>query len=186
VKVTETRISGVLVLEPKLFPDTRGFFVEIYNERSFSEFGITERFVQDNQSHSKKGVLRGLHYQCEQAQSKLVRVLQGEIFDVAVDLRRESLTFGQWAAERLSSENRKMLWIPKGLAHGFLTLSETADVSYKVTNFWAPQFERTLLWNDPEVAISWPLEGKPILSDKDRAGHLLEELRAKSEAAGRQ
>lgn len=172
---TETLIPGVLVLEPKVFSDVRGYFVETYNERSFAQLGITERFVQDNQSHSKKNVLRGLHYQCQQAQGKLVRVLQGEIFDVAVDLRRDSPTFGKWTAERLSADNRKMLWIPKGLAHGFLTLSETADVAYKVTDFWAPQFERTLLWNDPEVSVDWPLR-EPIISDKDRGGRQLRDL----------
>jgi dTDP-4-dehydrorhamnose 3,5-epimerase len=186
VKVTETVIPGVLVLEPKVFSDARGFFLEIYNERAFAELGIAERFVQDNQSRSTKGVLRGLHYQSEQAQGKLVRVLHGEIFDVAVDVRSESATFGKWTGERISAENKKMLWIPKGFAHGFLTLSDSADVSYKVTEFWAPQFEKTLLWNDPEVAIAWPLEGEPILSDKDRAGHFLKELRTKSEAARRQ
>lgn len=176
MKVTQTSIPEVLVLEPKVFSDARGFFLEIYNERAFADFGIRERFVQDNQSHSKKGVLRGLHYQSQQAQGKLVRVLHGEIFDVAVDLRRESRTFGKWVGERISGENKKMVWIPKGFAHGFYSLSDSADVSYKVTAFWAPQFEKTLLWNDPEVAIQWPMDGKPILSDKDRAGHLLAEL----------
>lgn len=175
MKIIETAISGVLFLEPKVFSDARGYFLETYNERTFAELGIAERFVQDNQSHSKKGVLRGLHYQSEQAQGKLVRVLQGEIFDVAVDLRRGSATFGKWVGERLSAANKKMIWIPKGLAHGFYTVSETADVSYKVTDFWAPQFERTLVWNDPVVGIAWPLVGEPILSEKDRAGHLLAE-----------
>jgi len=177
MKVIGTAIPGVLVLEPKVFSDARGFFLETYNERTFAELGITERFVQDNQSHSKKGVLRGLHYQSEQAQGKLVRVVQGEIFDVAVDLRRESATFGKWIGEQLSSANKKMIWIPKGCAHGFYTLSETADVSYKVSDFWAPQFEKTLVWNDPEVGIAWPLEGEPILSEKDRAGHCIALLR---------
>jgi dTDP-4-dehydrorhamnose 3,5-epimerase len=173
MKVTETKISGVVVLEPTVFSDARGFFLEIYNERTFAELGIKEHFVQDNQSHSKKGVLRGLHYQHPHAQGKLVRVLQGEIFDVAVDLRPGSATFGKWVGERLSSANKKMIWIPKGCAHGFYILSETADVSYKVSDFWAPQFEKTLVWNDPQVGIAWPLEGEPILSEKDRAGHLL-------------
>jgi dTDP-4-dehydrorhamnose 3,5-epimerase len=182
MKVIETAIPGVLVLEPQVFSDARGHFLEIYNQRTFAELGIGERFVQDNQSHSKKGVVRGLHYQSEQAQGKLVRVLHGEIFDVAVDLRRDSMTFGKWVGERLSAVNKKMIWIPKGFAHGFLTLSETADVSYKVTDFWAPQFERTLLWNDPEVGIAWPLDGEAILSDKDRAGHSLKELEKTSGA----
>lgn len=177
MKIIETAIPGVLVLEPKVFSDARGYFLETYNERAFAELGIAERFVQDNQSHSKRGVLRGLHYQSEQPQGKLVRVLQGEIFDVGVDLRRGSATFGKWVGERLSAANKRMIWIPKGLAHGFYVLSEMADVSYKVTDFWAPQFERTLVWNDPEVAIAWPLEGEPILSDKDRAGHGLAEYR---------
>jgi dTDP-4-dehydrorhamnose 3,5-epimerase len=182
MKVTKAALPDVLVLEPKVFSDVRGFFLEIYNERTFAELGIREQFVQDNQSHSKRGVLRGLHYQSEQAQSKLVRVLQGEIFDVAVDLRHESPTFGKWTAERLSSDNKKMLWIPKGFAHGFLTLSETADVAYKVTNFYAPQFEKTLLWNDSGVAIDWPLDSAPILSDKDLAGHSLRDVQLRSAA----
>jgi dTDP-4-dehydrorhamnose 3,5-epimerase len=176
MKVSETAIPGLLLLEPKVFADARGFFLEVYNERTFAPLGITERFVQDNQSHSKKCVLRGLHYQGEQAQGKLVRVLQGEVFDVAVDLRRGSPTFGKWVGDKLSSENKRMIWIPKGFAHGFYTLSETADVAYKVTDFWAPQFEKTLLWNDPELGIDWPLDGEPILSDKDRTGHFLQEL----------
>jgi len=177
MKVMETSLPGVLILESKVFSDARGLFLEVYNQRVFANLGITEAFVQDNQSVSKKGVLRGLHYQVQSAQGKLVRVLQGEIFDAVVDLRLESPTFGKWAAERLSGANRKMIWIPKGFAHGFYTLSNTAEVSYKVTDFWAPQFEKTLLWNDPEIAIPWPLEGDPILSEKDRLGHLFRELR---------
>lgn len=180
MKRTETAIPGVVVLEPKVISDVRGHFLEIYNERNFAELGIAERFVQDYQSHSTKNVLRGLHYQSEQPQGKLVRVLQGEIFDVAVDLRCDSPTFGKWTAARLSAQNRKMLWLPKGLAHGFLTLSESADVAFKVTDFWAAQFERTLLWNDPDVAIDWPLQDEPILSDKDRAGHPFRDLLTKS------
>lgn len=183
MNVIQTAIPGVLLLEPKLFSDARGFFFEIYNERVFAALGIPDRFVQDNQSHSKRGVLRGLHYQSERAQGKLVRVLHGEIFDAAVDLRRESPTFGKWVGERLSDSNKKMIWVPKGLAHGFLTLSETADVAYKVTDFWAPQFEKTLLWNDPDIAIAWPSDAEPILSDKDRAGHSFREL-AKGATAG--
>jgi dTDP-4-dehydrorhamnose 3,5-epimerase len=177
MKVMETSLPGVLVLESKVFSDARGFFLEVYNQRAFASLGITEAFVQDNQSLSKKGVLRGLHYQVQSAQGKLVRVLQGEIFDAIVDLRPGSPTFGKWAVERLSAANRKMIWIPKGFAHGFYTLSDTAEVSYKVTDFWAPQFEKTLLWNDPEIAIPWPLEGDPLLSEKDRSGHLLKELK---------
>jgi dTDP-4-dehydrorhamnose 3,5-epimerase len=179
MKVSETSIPGVLLLEPKVFSDARGFFLEIYNQRSFAQFGISEQFVQDNQSHSRKGVLRGLHYQSEQAQGKLVRVLQGEIFDVAVDLRAGSPTFGKWVGEQLSSENKRMIWIPKGFAHGFYTVSKSADVSYKVSEFWAPQFEKTLLWNDRDVAIAWPLDVEPILSDKDKAGHTLKEFAGK-------
>jgi len=175
MKIIETAIPGILVLEPRVFSDARGFFLETYNQRTFTEVGITEQFVQDNQSHSKKGVLRGMHYQVQQAQGKLVRVLQGEIFDVVVDLRPHSPTFGKWVADRLSSANKKMLWVPKGFAHGFYTVSESADVAYKVTDFYAPQFERTLLWNDADVGIAWPFKGEPILSDKDRAGHLLAE-----------
>lgn len=175
MRIIDLAIPGVLVLEPKVFSDARGFFLETYNERVFSELGIGGRFVQDNQSHSKKGVLRGMHYQLQQAQGKLVRVLQGEIFDAVVDLRRQSPTFGKWVGERLSSKNQRMLWVPKGFAHGFYTLSESADVAYKVTDFYAPQLEATLLWNDPDVGIAWPLEGEPILSNKDRAGHRLAE-----------
>ena len=182
MKVAETAIAGVLLLEPEVLCDARGFFLEIYNQREFAQIGITDRFVQDNQSHSRKNVLRGLHYQSQQPQGKLVRVLQGEIFDVAVDLRRDSPSFGKWVAERLSGDNKKTFWIPKGCAHGFLALSETADVAYKVTEFRVPQFERTLLWNDPELAIAWPLEGEPILSEKDRAGHLFRELATKAVA----
>ena len=180
MKVIETALPGVLLLEPKVFSDARGFFFEIYNQRSFAPLGISDHFVQDNHSHSKKGVLRGLHYQCEQAQGKLVRVLRGEVFDVAVDLRRDSPTFGKWVGERLSDSNKKMIWIPKGLAHGYLTLSDSADVAYKVTDFWAPQFEKTLLWNDPDIAIAWPLDGEPILSEKDRAGHFFKDFAAKA------
>jgi dTDP-4-dehydrorhamnose 3,5-epimerase len=173
MEVMETDIPGVLVLEPKVYSDVRGHFLETYNERVFAELGILERFVQDNQSFSKRGVLRGLHYQAEHPQGKLVRVLQGEIFDVVVDLRESSPTFGKWVAERLSGANKKMLWIPKGMAHGFYTLSDSADVSYKVTDFWSLQFERTLLWNDPRIGIRWPVDGMPILSEKDLAGHPL-------------
>ncbi len=170
MKIIQTEIPEVFVLEPRTFADARGYFFEVYNERSFAPAGIHERFVQDNQSNSKKGVLRGLHFQVQQAQGKLVRVITGEIFDVAVDLRKGSATLGKWVGVRLSAESHQMIWIPKGFAHGFYALSEKADVHYKVTDFYAPQYERTLLWNDPEVAIAWPLSGEPILSEKDRAG----------------
>jgi len=177
MQIIQTEIEGVIVLEPNVFSDARGFFLETYNEKIFAEVGIGERFVQDNQSHSKQRVLRGLHYQLENAQGKLVRVLRGEIFDVAVDIRQGSKTFGKWIGVRLSSSDRRMIWIPRGFAHGFYTLSETADVAYKVTHFYAPKQERTLLWNDPEVGVRWPLQGEPILSEKDQAGHLLKDLR---------
>jgi dTDP-4-dehydrorhamnose 3,5-epimerase len=176
MKIIQTEIPDVVVLEPRIFSDSRGFFLETYNERSFAAMGIAERFVQDNQSYSKQGVLRGLHFQVEQAQGKLVRVVAGEAFDVAVDLRRGSATFGKWTGALLSSTNHHMIWIPKGFAHGFYTLSETAEVAYKVTDFYAPQHEWTLLWSDPDVSIQWPLKGEPILSDKDRAGMRLKDL----------
>jgi len=177
MRLFPTEIREVVILKPKVFSDNRGFFLETYNEGAFHALGITERFVQDNQSHSMKGVLRGLHYQVENAQGKLVRVLNGEIFDVAVDLRPGSPTFGKWTAARLSSANHHMIWIPQGFAHGFYTLSDTADVGYKVTDFYAPQFERTLLWSDPDLAISWPIEGEPIVSEKDRAGQSFRDFR---------
>jgi len=176
MNIIKAAIQDVLVLEPSVFSDARGFFMETYNERTFAALGIGERFVQDNQSRSKRGVLRGLHYQSAQAQGKLVRVLSGEVYDVAVDLRTGSPTFGKWVGERLSSENKKMIWIPKGFAHGFYTLSETADVAYKVTEFRAAEHERTLAWDDAQVGIQWPLMGEPILSDKDKVGHGLEEV----------
>jgi dTDP-4-dehydrorhamnose 3,5-epimerase len=176
MKIIQTEIPDVVVLEPRIFSDSRGFFLETYNERSFAAMGIAERFVQDNQSYSKQGVLRGLHFQVEQAQGKLVRVVAGEVFDVAVDLRRGSTTFGKWTGAQLSSTNHQMIWIPKGFAHGFYTLSETAEVAYKVTDFYAPQHERTLLWNDPDVSIQWPFKGEPILSGKDSAGMRLKDL----------
>jgi dTDP-4-dehydrorhamnose 3,5-epimerase len=173
MKSTLATISDVIIFEPRLFSDLRGYFLEVYNERSFAALGLTERFVQDSQSHSKQGVLRGMHYQLEQPQGKLVSVLQGEIFDVAVDLRPNSPSFGKWVGETLSGENHKMIWIPKGFAHGFYTISDSADVAYKVTDFYAPQHERTLLWNDADLAITWPLRGEPVLSDKDKVGHAL-------------
>jgi dTDP-4-dehydrorhamnose 3,5-epimerase len=176
MRIIPTEIPDVLLLEPRVFSDSRGFFLETYNERTFAALGVDVHFVQDNQSHSKKGVLRGLHYQIEHAQGKLVRVSLGEIFDVAVDLRPTSPTFGKWTGAWLSSGTPRMIWIPKGFAHGFYTTSETADVIYKVTDFYAPEYERTLVWNDPDVGVVWPFEGEPNLSEKDRAGHLLRDI----------
>jgi len=176
MRVTPTAIAGLLVIEPRVYADERGFFFESYNERAFAQAtGIAAKFVQDNHSRSVKNTVRGLHYQIQQPQGKLVRVVAGEIFDVVVDLRRSSPSFGQWAGHHLSAENKNMLWIPAGLAHGFAVLSDTADFLYKTTDYWAPQHERTLLWNDPDLAIAWPLAGEPILAAKDRAGKRLSE-----------
>lgn len=170
-----TPIPGVLILEPKVFCDERGFFLETFNRTALADFGITEDFVQDNQSFSKRNVLRGLHYQIPYAQGKLVRVLSGEIFDVALDLRRKSKTFGRWFGMSLSAESKLSLWIPSGLAHGFRVLSDTAEVLYKTTDFYHPECERTILWNDANVAIDWGMGTDPILSDKDRRGTLFRE-----------
>ncbi|MCX7143881.1 MAG: dTDP-4-dehydrorhamnose 3,5-epimerase [Proteobacteria bacterium] len=176
MKITPTAIADVLIVEPKVFADERGFFFESFNERAFAQAtGIQAKFVQDNHSHSVKNTLRGLHYQVRQAQGKLVRAVAGEVFDVVVDLRRGSPTFGQWVGNHLSAENKKMMWIPPGLAHGFAVLSEYADFLYKTTDYWAPEHERTILWNDPDLAIAWPLDGEPILAAKDRAGKRLSE-----------
>lgn len=174
MKEAPTRIADVKVIELKAFADERGVFFESYNQRTMAELGIHEQFVQDNQSVSKAGVLRGLHYQIEQPQGKLIRCLRGEIFDVAVDLRKSSPTFGQWVGEVLNGENRRMLWIPRGFAHGFLVLSEGAEVLYKTTDFYAPKHERTILWNDSTIHIEWPGGITPVLSGKDLAGHTLE------------
>jgi len=168
-----TSLPGVVILEPRVFGDERGFFLESYNERTFAELGIKERFVQDNHSSSRRNVLRGLHYQIKQAQGKLVRAVEGEILDVAVDVRRSSPTFGGWEAVRLSGENKRMLWIPAGFAHGFLVISEKAQVLYKATDYYAPDHERTLMWNDPELKIDWKMEGDPIVSAKDQRGIFL-------------
>jgi len=165
-----TSLPGVVILEPRVFGDERGFFLESYNEKVFVEQGIEERFVQDNHSSSRRNVLRGLHYQIQQAQGKLVRVVEGEVLDVAVDLRRSSPTFGGWEAVRLSGENKRMLWIPKGFAHGFRVTSEKAQVLYKATDYYAPEHERTLAWNDPGLKIDWDLEGDPIVSARDKRG----------------
>ncbi len=171
MKVTPTAISDVLIIEPDVFGDERGFFFESYNENRFAaETGIRQRFVQDNHSRSARNVLRGLHYQIQQAQGKLVRVAIGEVFDVAVDLRKNSPTFGQWTGVRLSAENKRMLWVPEGFAHGFLVLSESADFLYKTTNYYAPAHERCIAWNDPDIGIEWPLAGTPTLAAKDRVG----------------
>ena len=158
------------LLTPRVFRDERGFFYESYNERVFRELGIADRFVQDNHSSSAKGVLRGLHYQTQNVQGKLVRALLGRIFDVAVDLRRSSATFGRWAGYELSEENKQLLWIPPGFAHGFLVLSDKAEVAYKTTDFYAAQSEQCIKWNDGELGIAWPLAGDPILSNKDAQG----------------
>ncbi len=174
MKILPTEIPDVLILEPRIFEDDRGFFYESYNEKLFAEkTGLRTHFVQDNHSCSVKNVLRGLHYQIQQPQGKLVRVVVGEVFDVAVDLRKSSSTFGQWVGCFLSAENKRQFWIPEGFAHGFLVLSEVAEFLYKTTNYYAPQYDRTLLWNDFDLAIDWPLEGDPILSAKDQAGQPL-------------
>ncbi|HNV88415.1 MAG TPA: dTDP-4-dehydrorhamnose 3,5-epimerase [Methylotenera sp.] len=171
MNVIKTRIPEVIIFEPKVFGDERGFFFESFNQKAFFEAtNLDVNFVQDNHSKSAKNVLRGMHYQIEQAQGKLVRVTQGEVFDVAVDLLATSPTFGQWEGTILSAENKRQMWIPPGFAHGFLVLSNTAEFLYKTTDFYAPQFECCLKWDDPEVGIKWPLQGMPILSAKDSQG----------------
>jgi len=180
MKFIETSIPEVCIIEPDVFGDKRGFFIESYNEQKFmdhiqktSDQKIS--FVQDNHSRSSKNVLRGLHYQIKHPQGKLVRVVSGEVFDVVVDLRKNSPTFGRWVGEILSEENKKMLWVPPGFAHAFLVLSETTDFLYKTTDYYAPEHERTLAWNDPDLAIDWPLDGSPTLSDKDKTGTLFKQ-----------
>ena len=174
--VIKTEIPEVLIFEPRVFGDARGFFFESFNQRDFQDAtGWTPAFVQDNHSGSARGVLRGLHYQIHQPQGKLVRVTVGEVFDVAVDLRRSSPTFGKWAGTNLSAENRRQMWVPPGFAHGFLVLSEFAEFLYKTTDFYAPEFERCIAWNDPDLGIAWPLQGDPLLSVKDAAGTSLRE-----------
>jgi dTDP-4-dehydrorhamnose 3,5-epimerase len=170
LKTIPTSLPGVFALEPRVFGDERGFFFESYNRRIMAEVGVLEEFVQDNHSCSSRNVLRGLHYQLKHPQGKLVRVVDGEILDVAVDMRRSSPTFGRWEAVRLSGENKRMLWIPAGFAHGFRVLSEKAHVLYKATDFYSPEHERTLAWNDPQLKINWELDGEPIVSAKDRRG----------------
>lgn len=174
IQVIETTLPEVKLIEPRVFGDARGFFFESFNAHEFAEKVQADvAFVQDNHSRSGKGVLRGLHYQIEHAQGKLVRVVQGEVFDVAVDIRKSSPRFGQWVGVHLSAENKRQLWIPAGFAHGFVTLSETAEFLYKTTDFWYPEFERSIVWNDPDIGIQWPLEGEPIVAAKDAAGKLL-------------
>ena len=170
MKFTPTSLADVLLIEPRVFGDARGYFLESYNRRAFAEAGIDVAFVQDNHSRSARGVLRGLHYQIEHAQGKLVRVVSGEVYDVAVDMRRSSPTFGRSIGMTLSAHDKQMLWIPPGFAHGFLVLSETAEFLYKTTDFWYPEFERSLLWNDPALGIAWPLQQAPTLAAKDAAG----------------
>ena len=174
--VTHTALPGVLILEPKVFGDARGFFFESFNQRDFARAtGLEVQFVQDNHSRSVKGVLRGLHYQIEHPQGKLVRVTQGQVFDVVVDLRRSSPHFGKWDGVVLSADNRRQLWIPPGFAHGFLVTSDSAEFLYKTTDYWYPEHERSLLWNDPTVKVQWPVQGAPQLAAKDAAARQLQE-----------
>jgi dTDP-4-dehydrorhamnose 3,5-epimerase len=170
MKVESTELDGVKLIEPRVFGDDRGFFLESFNARAFDAAGLAATFVQDNHSGSRRGVLRGLHYQVEHAQGKLVRVAVGEVFDVVVDLRRSSPTFGRSLGMTLSAQNRLMLWVPAGFAHGFLTMSDHAEFLYKTTDYWYPEHERTLLWNDPALGIAWPLSAAPVLTRKDAAG----------------
>ena len=171
MNITPTEIPDVLIIEPRVFEDQRGFFFESYNEKIFQEkTGLDVQFVQDNHSRSAQNVLRGLHYQIEQPQGKLVRVVAGEIFDVVVDLRKNSPTFGQWVGSTLSAQNKRQLWVPIGFAHGFCVISDFAEVLYKTSDYYAPQHERCVIWNDPNLAIAWPLQGEPTVSAKDQAG----------------
>lgn len=174
IQVTATALPEVKLIEPKVFGDARGFFFESFNEREFSEQVAPEvQFVQDNHSRSAKGVLRGLHYQIQHAQGKLVRVVVGEVFDVAVDIRKSSPNFGKWVGVRLSAENKRQLWVPPGFAHGFVTLSESAEFLYKTTDYWYPEFERSIVWNDPQIGIEWPIDGEPMVAAKDAAANPL-------------
>ncbi len=171
MKVTKTAIPDVLLVEPTVFGDDRGFFYESYNANKWQELtGLQTTFVQDNHSRSSKNVLRGIHYQIQQSQGKLVRAVVGEVFDVAVDLRQSSPTFGKWVGEHLSAENKKSLWVPEGFGHGFLVLSDVAEFLYRTTDFYAPEHERCIAWNDATIAIDWPLDGDPLLSEKDASG----------------
>ncbi|WP_334007531.1 dTDP-4-dehydrorhamnose 3,5-epimerase [Burkholderia orbicola] len=174
IQVTTTALPEVKIIEPKVFGDARGYFYESFNAREFAEFvapGV--EFVQDNHSRSAKDVLRGLHYQIQHAQGKLVRVVEGEVFDVVVDLRRSSPNFGRWAGVNLSADNYRQLWVPPGFAHGFLVLSESAQFLYKTTDYWFPEHERSIVWNDPDIGIVWPIDGEPVLAAKDAAGKRL-------------
>lgn len=174
MNIVTTAIADVLIIESKVFGDARGFFFESFNQRSFTELtGLDVHFVQDNHSRSAKNVLRGLHYQIRQPQGKLVRVVQGAVYDVAVDIRRSSATFGQHVGIELTADNKRMVWMPPGFAHGFVVLSDTAEFLYKTTDYWAPEFERSIAWNDPTLNIQWPIEGAPTLSGKDQLGKLL-------------
>jgi len=177
MQIIDSGLDGVLVIEPTVFGDDRGFFLESFNQRAFEQAGLPTRFVQDNHSRSSRGVLRGLHYQMARTQGKLVRVTDGAVYDVAVDVRRDSPAFGQWVGVELSASNKRQLWVPPGFAHGFLTLSASADFQYKCTDYYAPEHERTLLWNDPAIGIEWPLEPgqAPRLAAKDAAGVPLSE-----------
>ena len=171
MNIIATEIPDVLIVEPRVFGDERGFFFESFNQRSWEELtGLKSTFVQDNHSRSARNVLRGLHYQIRHPQGKLVRVSLGEVFDVAVDLRKSSPTFGRWVGVVLSAENKRQLWVPEGFAHGFLVLSETAEFLYKTTDYWAMEYERSIVWNDPDLAIEWPLDGEPVLAKKDAEG----------------
>lgn len=174
MSITPTAIPDVLLIEPKVFGDDRGLFFESFNQAKFESLvGRQVNFVQDNHSRSVKNVLRGLHYQIQKAQGKLVRVVQGEVFDVAVDIRKSSPTFGRWVGEILSADNNKQLWVPEGFAHGFLVLSDAAEFLYKTTDYYAPEFERSIIWNDPDIAIKWPLDVEPVLSVKDQQAKTL-------------
>ena len=176
MQVTATDLPEVMIIEPKVFGDARGFFLESFNAKAFAEAtGVNLPFVQDNHSRSAQGVLRGLHYQIKQAQGKLVRVVRGAVFDVAVDVRRSSPNFGHWVGVELSEDNNRQLWVPPGFAHGFLVLSASADFLYKTTDYYAPEHERSVLWNDPAIGIDWPLLGEPLLSGKDKVGALLKD-----------
>lgn len=174
MKFNPTAIPDVIIIEPEIFRDQRGFFMETWHKKKFAKAGINTNFIQDNYSKSNQGILRGLHYQVKQAQGKLIRVIEGEIFDVAVDMRKSSPTFGTWVSEILSSNNRKILWAPPGFAHGFYVISESAEITYKCTDYYAPQFERTLKWDDKDLNIDWPLLAGtiPVLSEKDANGNL--------------
>ncbi|MBX9903474.1 MAG: dTDP-4-dehydrorhamnose 3,5-epimerase [Burkholderiales bacterium] len=176
MNIVKTELPDVLIIEPKVFGDARGFFFESFNAKTFAALtGLNPTFVQDNHSRSAKNVLRGLHYQIKQPQGKLVRVSAGEVFDVAVDVRKSSPTFGRWTGTTLSAENKRMMWVPEGFAHGFLVLSESADFLYKTTDYYVPEHERCVIWNDPIVGIAWPLAEQPILAAKDKTGKLLVE-----------